>query len=306
MGVSNDFRYSPSRFLPYRDAAVCARVRAIKKEELCRHPNANFKMSVVEDLSELYLDYALDMIAEIQKSLEDGRRLVLLLPARVSPYAPALINALRIPMRHVHTFNMDEYADEDGNSAPASWPGSYQRLIRETFFNRIDEELRPPADQIHFPSKQNINDYGRMIEDLGGIDVCYGQVGWNGHLAYFEPELGEEFGDDLEAFKKAGPCIVEISLMTVMQNSLLFARCGDWAWHPPKAVTIGPAQVVGSKRNSWRQWGYIGNGISWQRFIVRLVAHGPVTPLVPATILQTLDTDFKILGAVAENCESPV
>lgn len=60
------------------------------------------------------LDFALDMVTAIKDSLEAGKQLVLLLPARVSPYAPAIINAMGISCRHVHTYNMDEYADEDG------------------------------------------------------------------------------------------------------------------------------------------------------------------------------------------------
>ena len=92
--------------------------------------------------------------------------------------------------------------------------------------------------------------------------------------------------------------------MTIMQNSILFLTCGDWSWHPPKAVTVGPAQFVSARRHSWRQFGYVGAGISWQRFIVRLVCHGPVTPYVPGSLLQTLDTEFKILDSVAANCDS--
>ena len=55
-----------------------------------------------------------------------------------------MINRLRIPMHHVHTFNMDEYADEDGKTAPASWAGSFQTAMMESFFGLIDPELRPP------------------------------------------------------------------------------------------------------------------------------------------------------------------
>ena len=39
----------------------------------------------------------------------------------------------------------------------------------------------------------------------------------------------------------------------------------------------------------------VGNTqVSWQRFILRLAAHGPVTPLVPASILQTLPSELYI------------
>jgi len=300
-----EFKYELAKFIPFRDREVCERVRAIKKEDICKHPNPNFRIRIIEDPCGMNFEVAWDIVSRIKKSLEEGKkRFVMILPARIPRLAVSLINRTKISCKHVHTFNMDEYADEDGNTAPASWPRSFQKLMWDTFFGRIEKNLRPPENQIHFPSTRNINDYGKMIEDVGGPDVCYGGVGWSGHIAFCEPELGAEFKDNLEEFKKVGPRIVELSPMTIMQNSLLFGKCGDWSWHPPKAATVGPAQIVAAKLNVSRNDGYIGGGISWQRFIVRLVAHGPVTPLVPSSILQDLNTDFIILGAVAENCES--
>jgi glucosamine-6-phosphate deaminase len=299
------FNYQLSEFLAYRDEKVCSRVRKIKKEQLTKHKNKDFKISIVEGFDNMMLDYALDVATTIKRFGEEGRKLVILLPASVSRYAAPIINAMGISCKHVHTFNMDEYADEEGNSAPADWPWSFQKLVWDTFWGRIEERLRPEESQIHFPSTKNISDYAKMIEDEGGIDVCFSQVGWNGHIAYFEPEEGRQFGEDIEAFKQAGPRVVTISPVTVMQNSLMFNRSGDWSWHPPKAVTVGPAQFVQARRHSWRQWGYLGGGVSWQRFIVRLVCHGPVTPLVPGSILQTLKAEFKILEDVAENCSEP-
>ena len=49
--------------------------------------------------------------------------------------------------------------------------------------------------------------------------------------------------------------------------------------------------------------GDIGGGVSWQRFIARLVAHGPVSEFVPGSILQTVRTDYTILGSVADDVE---
>ena len=37
-----------------------------------------------------------------------------------------------------------------------------------------------------------------------------------------------------------------------------------------------------------------GSFASWQRLMTRLVLHGPVTPLVPESILQTLRTDVWV------------
>lgn len=307
MNGQSEFTYDFPKFLAFRDRAACDRVRKIKKEDLCTHPNPGFRILIIEDRESLFVDYALDLIREIKTSLEEGRRLVLILPAKIPAYAPDLINSLKLSCRHLHIFNMDEYADENGRSAPAEWPMSFQKMIRDNFLSRIDSDLRPPESQIHFISSDNVNDYQKMIEDAGGVDVCYGQIGWSGHLAFWDPELGYRYEHNIEEFKKAGPATVELSPISVLQNSLYLSGAGDWSWHPPQAVTIGPAQVINARRNSWRQYGYIGGGVSWQRFIVRLVTHGPVSPFVPASILQEHpNTDFKILGSVAQDISSPL
>lgn len=300
-----EFRYSLAKFLPFQDALECERVRAIKKEDITSHPNPDFKIRVIEDRAEFYLEFALDIVRRIKQALDEGRQFVGIFPVGPMPQYPVaarLINEFGIPCKHVHTFNMDEYADEDGNTAPADWPGSFQRAMMEQFFMKIDEKLRPPMSQIHFPTKDALGSYAKMIEDLGGADVCYGGIGWCGHIAFWEAHLGFEFGDDLDAYMKAGPRCVELHPMTIMQNAL-HSFGGDWSWVPPKANTIGPAQIMGAKYRSFWLDGDLGGGVSWQRFIARLVAHGRVNTLVPGSILQTAPGSYTLLGGVADNVE---
>jgi len=300
-----EFTFDLAKFIPYRDKKVCEKVRAIKKEDITKHPNAQFKIRVIENSDEFYFEFALDIVTRIRQALEQGKKLVLILPAGPIPQyriAARLINELNISCRHVHTFNMDEYANEAGETAPESWPGSFRKSMVENFFSLIDKELRMPESQLHFPSDKNIEDYGKMIEDAGQLDVCYGGIGWCGHIAFWEAHLGEEFGDDIEAYKKANPRIVELHPMTIMQNAL-HSFSGDWSSVPPKAATIGPHQILGAKERSFWLDGYLGGGVSWQRFIARLVAYGPVNTLVPGTILQTVPTTYTLLGGVADNCE---
>ncbi len=190
----------------------------------------------------------------------------MILPATNPFYAwvAEMINRLRIPCHHVHTFNMDEFADENGQTPPRSWPGGFQYHMWEDFFNRIDPQLRMPENQIHFPLTENVNDYSRMLEDLGGADVCYGGIGWCGHIAFFEPHLGLEFGDDIQAYLKAGARIADLHPITVCQNVLNpdAGASGDWSWCPPKAATIGPRELAGAKRVSLLEQGYRGSASS--------------------------------------------
>lgn len=302
------FTFDLANFIPFRDVQVCNRVRKIRKEEISNHPNPDFKIRIIEELKDFYFEFALDIVNRIKETREKDESLIMILPAGPMPQyriCARLINELKIPCRHVHTFNMDEFANEDGETAPESWPGSFKRAMRENLFSLIDEDLRMPERQIHFPSHKNIQDYGKMIEDVGGADVCYGGIGWCGHIAFWEPHLGKEFGDDIEAYKKASARIVELHPITIIQNALT-SFSGDWSSVPPKAATVGPAQMIGAKYRSFWLDGYLGGGLSWQRFIARLAAYGPVNTLVPGSILQTVPTSYTLLGGVADNCEANI
>jgi glucosamine-6-phosphate deaminase len=299
------FDYGLSPFIAFRDRAACERVRAIPRARLAEHPNPDFRITLVDEPDDFYTRFATDLVDRVRTARDDGRPFVAILPVGPMPQyeiAARLINEERLSLGHVLTFNMVEYANEDGVTAPLSWPGSFQRAMFEGFFALVDPELRPPEAQIHFPTTDAIADYSARIEALGGADVCYGGIGWSGHIAFWEPQLGAEFDGDLEAYRQAGARLVALHPMTVMQNAL-HSFGSDWSWVPPKANTIGPREVLGARHRSFWLDGDLGGGVSWQRFIARLVAHGPVNEFVPGSLLQTARTDYTILGSVADDVE---
>ena len=59
------FDYDMAAFIPFQDAEACRRVRAIRKEEITRHPNPDFKIRVIEDAHELYNEFAVDIVRRI-------------------------------------------------------------------------------------------------------------------------------------------------------------------------------------------------------------------------------------------------
>jgi glucosamine-6-phosphate deaminase len=93
--------------------------------------------------------------------------------------------------------------------------------------------------------------------------------------------------------------LVTLHPITVLQNAL-HSFGGDWSAVPSRAVTIGPSEILGARRRSFWLDGDLGDGLSWQRFIARLVAHGPISEFVPGSILQTALTDFNVVAAVAD------
>lgn len=304
--ADQSFVFQPSPHVPFRDVDVIARCRAIKREDLERHGNPDLKIRVVKDADVAFMNVT-DMVARIQHARQGGHRLVMILPNPVPAqrHVARLINALKINCSHVHVFAMDEYADQDGNIAPETWPFGFGYAMRHNFFLEINQSLRMPDEQFHVFTNRNINDYGKMITDLGGADICYSGPGWTGHLAFVEPDA-PEFDAPLEEWMKIGPRICTLSPFTLAQNSLhgSFGMSGDLSAVPPKAATIGPAQVVEAKhRIDTHAITVHGTMTSWQRLMTRLCLHGPVTPKLPGSIHQLLKTDVLISETAAMDIE---
>ena len=300
------FEHDIARWIPFRDRAACKRVREIKKEDITKHPNPLFAIEVIPD-DEFPFRLVVEQFARIKQAADEGRRLVLIVPQPEPLYAwlAYLINKLRVDCRKLYTFDMDEYADQDGNIAPETWPNSFLYNMKKNFYAKLDPKLRPPENQIQGPTNDNFKDYDKMIADLGGADVCYGGIGWSGHVAFIEPGSDAYPPMPFEEWRKLGPRIVELTPFSVLQGVLgpEFGQSGDWSWYPPKAATIGPAEYLGAKLRSSCGFAVGGSAVSWQRFTVRLGAHGPITPLVPASMMQIGPSELHITETLAENIE---
>jgi glucosamine-6-phosphate deaminase len=305
--MKSGFDFAPASFVPFRDKAAVERVRAIPRAKLTEHANPDFRIRILPD-AELEPLWIADMFERIRRSSEAGERFVMIAPNPWPSYdkVARLINEHRISCHHLHTFNMDEYANEHGDIAPESWAFGFGHAFKKFFYANIDADLRPPENQIHGLSNENIAHYGKMLADLGGADICYSGPGWTGHLAFIEPDAPEFAAASLEEWKKMGPRVCTLSPFTIAQNSLhgCFGASGDLTAVPPKAATIGPAEVVAAKNRIDMHGITVGGGFhSWQRLTSRLVLHGPVTPLVPESLLQTLRTDVWVSESIAQDIE---
>ena len=301
-----DFAYQPSKWVPFREKEVLERVRNIKRKDIEKHPNPDYKINVIAD-DELEFIWVTDMFYRIKQAADEGRNVVFILPNPAPLYKKVayLINKFRVDCKHVYTFNMDEWADENGNVAPESYPQGFLNSTKKFFYNQIDKDLRPPEDHIIGPTTENMKYYSKMIEDIGGADVCYSGPGWTGHLAFIDPD-SPEFEGSFEEWKKMGARIVTLNPLTVAQNSLhgSFGMSGDIAIVPPKAATIGPGDALAAKhRIDFHGITTAGTFVSWQRMISRLVLHGPITPKVPTSILQLVRTDVYVTETIAADVE---
>lgn len=298
-----DFKFKPADYVPFRDREVCERVRKISGKDLEKHPNPDFKIKVMLNPHPVVIG---DIFTRIKESDEHDKKLTIILgnpePETYGPVAE-LINLYGINCRNVHIFAMDEWADEDGKIAPETYKSGFAHSMLKYFVYAINPDLRMPLANVHYPTDKNISSYSDMITECGdgGADACYSSPGWTGHLAFIDP-VSDFMTDNIDEYLKQKAKIVTLHPFTVAQNSLhgVFGQSGYIADVPPKAATIGPADVANARfRMEIHALLTCGTFSSWQRMVSRLVLHGPVTPAVPSSILQLMKTQVYVANEIA-------
>lgn len=303
--MENTFTFNPAKWVPFKKREELERVRSIRREDMEKHSNPDFKIKIVPDPGLLWIS---DMILRIRESDEKDKKLTMILP-NPSPavYASVAeaINRFRIDCRNVYTFNMDEWADDDGNVAPESYAQGFNHSFLKYFYGKIDPELRMKRENCCAPTTENICDYSKLIAECGdgGADIVYSGPGWAGHLAFIDPDTEEFSAESIDEFLNMKSRIVTLHPLTIAQNSLhgVFGCSGDIANVPPRAATIGPNDVVRSRnRMEMHSITTMGSFSSWQRMISRLVLYGPVTTKVPSSILQLMPTTVYVSEEIAK------
>ena len=298
-----EFTFDPAPFVPFRDKEAMERVRKISGKDLEKHPNPNFKIKVLVNPHPIFVA---DMFTKIKESDDKNQNVVMVLPnPEPDTYMPVaeLINLYRVNCRNVYLFAQDEWADQDGNIAPLTYKAGFGYSLLKYFAMQIDEDLRMPLSNIVTPTNENIASYSQMITDRGegGADIIYTSPGWAGHIAFIDP-VEDWITDSIEEYMQQDAKVVSVHPLTIAQNSLhgCFGQSGDIGNVPPKAATIGPADIVRAKqRIEIHALQTCFTFSSWQRMTSRLILHGPVTPLMPSSIFQLLDTNVYVSNEIA-------
>lgn len=164
----------------------------------------------------------------------------------------------------VVSFNLDEYYGLSNDN-----PNSYHYFMNQNLFSHVN--IKP--ENVYLPNglaqdaKEESIAYDKLIESHGGIDIQLLGLGHNGHIGFNEPD---------EAFT-TGTHLVELTENTIEANSRLFDRLEDV---PTKALTMGMKSIMNAKKIL-----LIVSGKEKAK-ILKEALEGPITPRVPASILQ--------------------
>ena len=304
-----DLKFVLGDYVPFKDREVCERLRKISGKDLEKHPNPDFNIKVMMNPHPVLIA---TLFSRIKEASENNSKITLILgnpePETYIPLAQ-LINYFKVDCKNVHLFAMDEWADDQGNIAPETYKAGFAHSMLKYLVFQIDEKLRMPLENVHYPTTKNIKDYSKMISDCGegGADICSSSPGWTGHMAFIDPvsEFLPSMKDgqyDIDEWLNMDARVVTLHPLTVAQNSLhgVFGQSGYIADVPPKAATIGPVDVKNARERIEVHALLTNNTFSsWQRMTSRLVLHGPVTPLIPSSMLQLMKTQVYVSEEIA-------
>lgn len=181
----------------------------------------------------------------------------------------------RLDFSKIKTVNLDEYRGLTRNNDQSYYYFMHSHLFDHININKNNTKVPDGMEPDALKAGQ---DYENIIKNYGGIDLQLLGLGNNGHIGFNEP--GDEFIDKTH--------VVDLTESTIEANKRFFASIDDV---PKQAYTMGIGSIMRAKRVLM-----VVNG-KGKAEIVKEAFFGPITPKVPASILQ-LHNDFILIGDV--------
>ena len=162
----------------------------------------------------------------------------------------------------VTSVNLDEYKGLSRDNDQ-----SYYYFMNDNLFSHVNicKERTHLPNGMEPDSEKACADYNAVIASVGGIDLQLLGLGHNGHIGFNEPA---------DTFELETHC-VDLTESTIEANKRFFASYDDV---PKQAYTMGIKTIMQAKAG-----------------IVKQAFFGPVTPRVPASILQ-LHSDAIVIA----------
>ena len=176
------------------------------REELLKDPK--LPIQILEDNGAVFQAMAQEMVDEIKRKNALGQRTVFICPVGPVgqyPYFVDMVNRENISLKNVWFLNMDEYLTDDLEWIDHDHPLSFHGFMDRTVYTKVKPELVMPEEQRVFPDPKHPERMGQLIDELGGVDICFGGVGINGHLAFNEAQdelTPDQFKEYLQFFAK--------------------------------------------------------------------------------------------------------
>lgn len=173
----------------------------------------------------------------------------------------------------VTSVNLDEYKGLDRENSQ-----SYYYFMRENLFSHVNIRMENTyiPDGTEADSEKACSAYNEILHNVGSVDLQLLGIGHDGHIGFNEPA---------DTFAKETHC-VDLTDMTIEANARFFASRNEV---PTQAYTMGIQTIMSARKVLM-----VASGADKAK-IIREAFFGPVTPQVPASILQ-FHPDFILVA----------
>ena len=243
-----------------------------------------------------------EIAQQVKLASERGEKLAMILP--VGPmgmykWAAYFLNEWDVDCSHVYTFNMDEWADGEGNTLSNDNPASFEYSMKQAFFNKLNKTV--PECQRNFATKANLPTYPAKIAALKAegakLVLVYG-IGRMCHIAFWEPTFAADYANAEEW--EAAPYRIgaKIHPLTVEQNALTSFKSRT-TLVPCRANTIGPGIFLKADYAIGGADGTLGRGMQWQGLSLWMTLRHGKTPWITSSYIPTIKGKLFFLDELA-------
>jgi glucosamine-6-phosphate deaminase len=191
-----------------------------------------------------------------------------------------IANRERLSWSNTDIFQMDEFLDWQGRPIPVGHPLSFEGFMRREVLEKLDPDLRPDPARIHFPDPFRPDEMAEQMAAAGGVDTCYGGIGYHGHVAFNDPPISRWFRIGVEEMRQSTTRVVTLGDDSIVVQSI---GCAGGASQeiPPMAVTIGMREILAARKLRL----FLAGG-ERHRAIFRMTLLGEPSAEYPSTLLQ--------------------
>ncbi len=256
------------------------------------HWNPDFRPISCSNLEEFGVYMGHEIAMQIKLAKDEDRELILILP--VGPmgmykWAVYFLKQWDVSCSHVHGFNMDEWANGEGETLPATDPAAFQNAMVDAFYGPLGT-LTVPEAQRNFATKENLPLYQERIAALkakGARQVLVYGIGRMCHIAFWEPHFADEYATVEDWMKEGYRLGARLHPLTIEQNAITSFR-SSWPLIPCYANTIGPDVIFGSDYCIGGADGVLGRGMQWQGMSLWMTLRYGVDKSVTSSFIPTL------------------
>ena len=178
-----------------------------------------------------------------------------------------------IDFSKVRTANLDEYIGVNSSNDQ-----SYYYYMHKHLFGNVNIDVK----NTNIPNGMEKDDkfecarYERVIGELGGVDIQVLGMGLNGHIGFNEPA---------NCFERYTHCVA-LTQSTIDANARFFEKLEDV---PKSAYTMGIGTIMRARKLMLLVCGKA------KAAVLKAALYGPITPEVPASVLQ-LHNDVIVIA----------